>query len=318
MERTNRVLLLQLYRENEELKEARQSALASRSQSVGRFEKSSTHSQLPTSVCCITPSPLPQASEIFQNPLHNHHQNHSLSIGGDGISDTSSFHADEQSTDSSNSSTKHVHHSALTISCQSAGLTRAHNSASSFRKDISSDNRSQNSPSSSIDYVQSLFPHQINQQGMRSYGRPNYSRHGSVSFEKANRPEELSKLPRFYPIQDSHFNSVYGYSGYHSPQLFQSNPHHRLVQYTNSAAPNCLSQSPARTSPTHFNPKSNNFPQDVQVISKLDQFTSPPPNQQLTSPKVTPTPTGSRIRFTLADKLNMCAMTPTTTSNSSY
>lgn len=153
---------------------------------------------------------------------------------------------------------------------------------------------------------------------MRSYGRPNYSRHGSVSFEKANRPEELSKLPRFYPTQDSHFNSVYGYSGYHSPQLFQSNPHHRLVQYTNSAAPNYLSHSPARTSPTHFNPKSNNFPQDVQVISKLDQFISPPANRQLTSPEVTPTPTGSRVRFTLADKLNMCTMTPTTTSNSSY
>ncbi|VDL61359.1 unnamed protein product [Hymenolepis diminuta] len=314
----NQKTLLQLYRENEELKEARQSALASRSQSVGRFEKSSTHPQLPTAVYCVPPSPLPQFSEIYQNPLLNHHQNHSLSIGGDGISDTSSFHADEQSTDSSNSSTKHAHHSALTISCQSSGLTRAYNSVSTFRKDISSDNRSQNPPSSSIEYVQSLFPYQINQQGMRSYGRPNYSRHGSVSFKKANRPEDLSKLPRFYPIQDSHFNSVYGYSGYHSPKLFQSNPHHRLVQYTNFSTTNYFSQTPSRTSPTHFNPKSNNFPQDVQVISKLDQFISPPANQQLTSPEVTPTPKGSRVRFTLADKLNMCTMNPTTTSNSSY
>ncbi|VDO08339.1 unnamed protein product [Rodentolepis nana] len=311
----NQKTLLRLYRENEELKEARQSALASRSQSVGRFEKSTTHPQAPPTLCCTSPSPLTPPSEVFPNHLHNHPQKRSLSIGEDAISDTSSFHADEQSTDSSNSNAKHTSHSALAISCQSSGLDRTYNTVSSLRKDIFPDNQSQNSPSSSIDYVQSLFPYQIKEQGMRSYGRPNYSRHGSVSFEKGNHPEKLCQLPRFFPVQDSHSNFAYVYTGCHSSQFFQSN---RPVQYANSSTQNYPSQSPAYTSQTHFNFKSNNFPRGVRIISELEQFTSPPKAQQLTLSEMTATPTGSRPRFTLADKLNMCTMAPTTNSNSFY
>ncbi|KAM7541573.1 hypothetical protein Aperf_G00000026272 [Anoplocephala perfoliata] len=327
----NQKTLLRLYRENEELKEARHMALPSRSQSVGRFETS--HPQLPPMINALSPPLLPHPENRYALQSH---QNGSLSIGGDAISDTSSFHADEQSSVSSHSSAKQTHHSELTISCQSSGSSRTDNSVPSVRKDnpspvlsskshynhtqdVSSDDQSLNplnnghSPISSIDCLQYLFPDQMNQQTMRSYGRPNYSRYGSVKFGHANRPEEeLNQLPRFCSTQDSHFKPIFGNSGYNSNPPLQSKPQNRLVQYTSSAT-RYLPTPPVRTSPTHFRINTSNFPRDVRLISELEQLTTHP-NQHLTSSEVTPT-SSSRPRYTLADKLNLCT-TDSTNSTS--
>ncbi|VDM22802.1 unnamed protein product [Hydatigera taeniaeformis] len=124
----NQKTLLRLYHESEELKAARQSVLASRSFSVGRIESPLSRLSHPLHISLtLSPAQLPHPDDS----LHRTQQ-----FNGGVTTDSSGYHADEQSSDSSHSSTNQAHGASLTISCHSSGPASTFNSVPSHRKEI--------------------------------------------------------------------------------------------------------------------------------------------------------------------------------------
>ncbi|KAL5962336.1 hypothetical protein TSMEX_009949 [Taenia solium] len=295
----NQKTLLRLYHESEQLKEARQSALTSRSFSVGRVEP-----------------PLSLLSHSFGIPLafspaHMPHPDGCLHCSqishGDAPTDSSSHHADEQSSNSSHS------RSDLMLFCIVVS-TRAFNLVPACRKEIlspfpcsksplnnlqdtSSNVRHQDLdegidvPKTSTNYVQYLFPNRTSQIAMRSYGRPNYSRHATTVLTQS-RGVDLSQFPSNHPFDQapSHHSS-------HTPLV---SPQDSLTQNANSDTQNRVWPPSTCPPPTHF----DEFSCGLKLVSELERLTNPL-SRQIAPSEATSTST-TRTRFTLADKLNMC------------
>ncbi|VDK34700.1 unnamed protein product [Taenia asiatica] len=302
----NQKTLLRLYHESEQLKEARQSALTSRSLSVGRVEPPLSLPSHPFGIpLAFSPAHLPHPDGCLHCSQISH---------GDAATDSSSYHADEQSSNSSHSSTNQAHNTPLAISCHSSGSARAFNSVPACRKEVLSPfpcsksplNNFQDPPSNvrhedldegidapktSTNYVQYLFPNRTCQTAMRSYGRPNYSRHATTVLTQ-NRGADLSQFPSNHPFDQA--------PSHHSTQMPLVNSQDSLTQNANSATQNRVWPPSTCPPPTHFDEVSCG----LKLVSELERLTNPL-SRQIAPSEATSTPT-TRTRFTLADKLNMC------------
>ncbi|CDS40513.1 conserved hypothetical protein [Echinococcus multilocularis] len=306
--RENQKTLLRLYRESEELKEAQQSVLASRSLSVGRVEPQLSLFPHPLSISlALSPDKPPYPDSCHRCQLSN----------GNATTD-SSYHTDGQSSDFSYSSTKQVHNGALATSCHFAVPACTFNVVPSCQSEVLSPPLCSNSPLNhfqdslsdiryqgldegvcvpklSTNYVQYLFPDQTRQTAMRSYGRPNYSRHRTGVSTAQYRRANFDHFPRLCSNQ-----SLYQTVSYHSSQTPLVSPQESLIQCAKSTVQNRAWPPSTRSSPTHF----NKFPCGINSVSELEGLTSTPSCQLTPSEAISTSLT--RPRFTLADKLNMC------------